>query len=182
MQVLKDKHIWMQFNKKLYQNEPLYITSEKYWDGGIQTDSPLTEKAAFYLTAERMSAAVKQIVRMYGGEALIGRSFCEHGEVYAKWSDLKCYELFREISGIIKKNKYYMILLPEDEHIIDLIVESNFRYFSYISLYLPKANFILQPTCHTEVLVYSESKDVIETLKEAVKTHSDTACAISVSQ
>lgn len=182
MQIIKDKDIRPQFVEGLYQNEPLYITSETYWDGGIQTDSPLTEKAAFYLMAEKMSAIIKQIIRTYGGEALIGRSFCENGEIYAEWSDLKHYELFREISGAIRKNKCYAISLPEDDPIIDLIVESNFRYFSYVSLYLPQANVILQPTCHTEVLVYSENEDILKTLEEAAKTHSNTTCEIHVKQ
>lgn len=182
MEIIKDKSIKFQFDDELYQTEPLYITSEAFWEGGVQTDTSLSEKAAFYLMAGRMSAIIKQIVSVYGGEALIGRSFCEHGKIYAEWSDLKSYELFREISGIIKKNKCYTISLPEDEHVIDLIVESNFRYFSYISLYLPKVSIILQPTCHTEVLVYSKEKDIIETLEKVTQKHSTKSCVIGVKQ
>ena len=172
----------MQFDEELYQTEPLYITSEAFWEGGVQTGSSLSEKAAFYLLAEKMSAIIKQIIQTYGGEAHIGRFFCEHGCVYAKWTDLKNYELFHKITSIIKKNKCYMISLPEDDSVIDLIVESNFRYFSYISLYLPKGNIILQPTCHTEVLVYSKKKDIIETLERVTQKHSRKSCVIGVKQ
>ena len=182
MEIIKDKNINLQFIKELYQMEPLYITSEVFWEGGIQTDAPLSEKAAFYLLTEKMSAIIKQIVRTYGGEARIGQSFCEHGCVYAKWTDLKNHELFRKLTSVIKKNKCYTISLPEDDSVIDLIVESNFRYFSYISLYLPKVNIILQPTCHTEVLVYSKEKDIIETLERVAQKYSKKSYVIGVKQ
>lgn len=177
---IKDNNIKFQIVEELYQTEPLYITSDVFWDGGIQTDTSLSEKAEFYLLAEKMSAIIKQVIQTYGGEAYIGRSFCEHGCLYAKWRDLKNYALFREITGIIKKNRGYRISLPEDDSVIDLIVECNFRYFSYISLYLPKGNMILQPTCHTEVLVYSKERDIIETLEQVVQMHSKESCVIRV--
>ena len=182
MEIIKGKNRKLQFDRDLYQTEPMCITSEAFWEGGIQTDTPLTEKAGFYLLAEKMSAIIKQIVQIYGGSAFIGKDFCEYGCIYASWVDLKEHELFREISSLIRKNKCYTILLPEDDSVIDLIVESNFRYFSYISLYLPKVDTILLPTCHSEVLVYSREKNINETLEGVVQKYSREYCTIEVKQ
>ena len=46
----------------------------------------------------------------------------------------------------------------DDSNLIDLVVESNFNYFSNISLFLPKINIVIQPTCHTEIIIYSQGE------------------------
>lgn len=181
MDVIKDKGKVIRFDEQIYQTSPLYITCDKYWDGGIRTDSTLKVKAEFYTLATRMSDIIKEIIQVFNEEVIVGKPFCEYEEIYARWSHLKSYELFREISETIRKNKIYKLTLPEDSDIIDLIVESNFRYFTYISLYLPASKIIIQPTCHTEILVYSMCNDLIfDAIEEAVKTHSDKVIEIKV--
>ena len=155
MDVIKDKEKSIEFDEQIYQISPMYITSDKYWDGGIRTNSTLKDKAEFYAIATKMSDIIKDIIHKLNEDIFVGKRFCEYGEIYARWSDLKGYELFREICEIIRKNKIYKLTLPEDNDIIDMIVESNFRYFTYISLYLPTSKIIIQPSCHTEILVYS---------------------------
>ena len=72
------------------------------------------------------------------------------------------------LSQIIK-NRYYKLVLPDDAWIIDLIVEANFKYLSHISLYLPNVRLILQPTCHTEILMYAtNSCEIIDAVESIV--------------
>ncbi len=181
MQVIKAKQAVILFDEQLYQTSPLFITSDEYWDGGISADSTLKEKVKFYSLAERMSNIVKEIVLSLGETPIIGKPFCEFGKVYEHWSNLGDYELFREISRTIKETKCYRLSFPEDNNIIDLIIESNFRYFTNVSLYLPLANIIIRPSCHTEVLVYSRnSKEILPTLQAVVDKWSDMQHCISV--
>ena len=71
------------------------------------------------------------------------------------------------------------ISLPKDSKIVDLIVESNFRYFSNIALYFPKTDMILVPTCHTEIIVYTpSSKDVITMIETVIERYADDECNI----
>lgn len=181
MQLVKDKEILRRFDAQLYETSPLFITSDMFWDGGIRTDSSLREKAEFYALAEKMSAVVQDFILLQKEDVFMGQPFCEDGKLYAHWSDLKQQTLFREISAIIKKNKCYQLSLPEDKNVVDLIVESNFRYFTYVSLYLPASNIILQPTCHTEIVVYSQhNQEIKKTLQGIVEKYSTAAQEIRV--
>lgn len=181
MQMIKKADAVGLFDKKLYQSQPLYISSPNYWDGGIQPNSPLVEKAAFYTVAHRMSTIIKEIVLELQESVLIGMGLCEHRQMYAHWSDLESHALFRTVTSVIRKNRYYCLSLPEDGDVVDLIVESNFRYFTHISLFLPKSNIIIQPTCHTEVLVYTTGdKKVMEVLEQIVQKNSSDDCKISI--
>ena len=64
--------------------------------------------------------------------------------------------------------------MPKDSNIIDLIVESNFRYFSNIALYFPETDMILLPTCHTEIIVYtSRLNDVITIIETVIERYAD---------
>jgi len=134
----------------------------------------LLRKNEFYCLAERMSRIIKDIITEFDEHVLVDKVFCENEKMFADWVDLSKYELFREVSELFKSKQYYEISLPEDDKIIDLIVESNFRYFTYISLYLPKTKLIILPTCHTEILVYSDCSDkIVEVLEPIVAKHSD---------
>ena len=181
MEIIKKAEAMRQFDKKLYQAQPIFITTPQYWDGGIQSDSPLSDKAAFYAVTEKMSAIIKEVVQMLDEKPLIGMGLCEHQQMHAHWSDLESHALFRAVASAIRKNRYYRLSLPEDGDVVDLIVESNFRYFTHISLFLPKANLIIQPTCHTEVLAYTDADNaVLETLKQIARKHSGEDCKINV--
>lgn len=173
MKILKSKRVGARFDGRIYQYKPVFITSDKFWDGGIRTDSALKEKSEFYAIAHKMSHIIQQVVLELDEDPLVGAPFCEGDEIYAHWSDLESYELFRKISETIQWNKCYTLSLPEDSDVIDLIVESNFRYFTYVSLYLPVSNIIIQPSCHTEILVYSEnSKETLAILQNVLEKHS----------
>ena len=168
MQVIKDKRLFSQFNQDIYQIQPKYIICDQFWDGGIKTNTPLSEKANFYSVAEMMSQIVKELILTLGEKPLVGQPFCEYERMYAEWFDLENYEIYREIAQTFKTNKCYQLVLPGDNDTIDLIIESNFRYFSYITLYLPKSKIILQPSCHTEILVYAENDEPFLGALEAI--------------
>ena len=164
----------LKFNKNIYLKSPIYITSDAFWDGGIRADSSLREKAEFYYLAEKMSRIIKNMIVASNENVFIGKALCENEQLYAHWSDLEAFELFREVSQLFKPRQYYEISLPKDSGVIDLIVESNFRYFTHIALYLPKSNVIVLPTCHTEVIVYSTYPDkMIGLLNDIVAECSD---------
>ena len=181
MQEVNSKKVLSQFDKKIYQTEPLIVTSDIFWDGGIRADHALLDKANFYYLADKMSEIIQEVILLMNEDVFIGKELCESGSVYAHWSDLRNYALFREVSAVIRKNKYYRLTLPEDKNIVDLIVESNFRHFSYFSLYIPPANIVMQPTCHSDVWVYSpNNKEIGTMLGKAAERHSDTKQRIFV--
>ena len=162
------------FNKNIYCESPIYISSNKFWDGGITCDSSLEEKSSFYDIAKKMSYITKDIILELNESIFIGKTFCENNEIYAHWSDLKKHEFFRTISQTISPKKHYKLTLPNDCNIIDLIIESNFRYFSYISLYFPKNNIICLPTCHTELLIYTQKPtEIIRILQPIICKYSN---------
>lgn len=141
------------FNSEIYNSEPIFITSEKFWDGGITISSSLSEKAEFYSLANKMSSIVKEL---FAKEKIYIADFlCENSTMYFKWRNRKSHGIFRLMNKNLKKGKCYELTVEEDANLIDLIIESNFRYFSNISFFLPNLNIVLQPTCHTEIIVYS---------------------------
>lgn len=179
MEIIKNINKLFHFNRDIYLESPMFITCDKYWDGGIKTDSSLKEKSDFYLLSAKMSNIIKDIMLTLDESVFIGESLCEYEDLYEHWSDLKKYELYAEISRKIHPKKYYKISLPKDSKIVDLIVESNFRYFSNIALYFPKTDMILVPTCHTEIIVYTpSSKDVITMIETVIKRYADDECNI----
>ena len=111
---------------QLYKTTPGFVTCDLYWDGGIRTESSLNEKAAFYALASKMAAVIKELIAQLGEEPLIGRDFCEHGRLYANWSDLHTYETYRELRMRLGTTNCQPLKLPENDDLIDLIVESNF--------------------------------------------------------
>ena len=161
------------FNTKIYNSKPIFITSKKFWDGGITISNSLNEKTEFYLLANKMSDIVKEF---FAKEKIYVADFlCENSTMYFKWCDRKNHEIFRTMNKIFKKGKCYELTVAEDTDFIDLIIESNFRYFSNISFYLPNLNIVFQPTCHTEILVYclEESKNVFNSLKQISSKYSN---------
>ena len=183
MEKIKEKEAIRYFDETLYDISILYITSDRFWDGGIHLDSSLKEKVAFYTMTEKMSAILKSILSVLDEPVYIGKPLCEYGDIYAPFSGLKKFETFRTIHKTIGNRKCYALSLPEDDEIIDLIVESNFRYFSFISFFLPQSNIIFRPSCHTEILVYTENKQkVLPILESAVEQFSDESQRICVKQ
>lgn len=157
------------FNKSLYElREIYYITCEKYWDGGYSIDAKLSDKLEFYNVANRFSDIIKAIVSNLNDRLIIGAKISETGQMFQNWKDLKRYDAFNNLSNYINKGYYYNLILPDDNCIIDYIIENNFRYLSSIDLYLPKNKVILQPTCHTEVFVYSENYEHINPIINSI--------------
>lgn len=162
------------FNRELFNIKEIYcISSEKFWDGGFEQGASLTEKSNFYSLANQFSDIVKSITNYLGECILIGNKFSEKECIFEKWKDLGEYDAFNNLKNNINKKSSYKLVLPEDNEIIDYIIENNFRYFTCIDLYLPKNKVILQPTCHSEVFVYSENYDILlPAFKEAVNNRS----------
>ena len=154
------------FNTEIYNSKPIYITSEKYFEGGVYIGAPFKEKIEFYLLANKMSGILKEL---FAKEKIYIADFlCENSTMYFKWKDSKNHEIFRVMNNLYKKGKCYELTVAEDADTIDLIIESNFRYFSNISFFFPKYNLIIQPTMHTEILVYSftETEKIFSSLKQ----------------
>lgn len=161
------------FNKSLYDLKDIYcITSEKFWDGGYDIDADLSEKAEFYNLTNKFSHIIKDIVTVLDDELIIGAEISENGQMFQGWKDIKQYDAFNNLSNYINKKHYYNLTLPDDSCIIDYIIENNFRYLTSIDFYLPKSKIILQPTCHTEVFVYSENYEKINpTINRIIKNY-----------
>ena len=147
------------FNHNIYNiGSPYFITSDLYWDGGINNSCSLQEKSEFYSLANIMSNILKEILICFNEDFYIAEFLCENHKMYEKWSDRKNFEIFKKISKIFKTKKFYQLTLLDDSNLIDLVVESNFKYFSNISLFLPNVNIVIQPTCHTEIIIYSQGE------------------------
>ncbi len=174
MQTVKKELLKARFDPSLYESgSPVVITSDKFWDGGIDIAAPLYEKSEFYALAKGMSDLLKKLIADLNEDFYVADFLCENQTLYPSWSDLKSFALFRAVSEIFKKHKCYRLTLKEDSHLLDLMIESNFRYYSYFSLFLPESGTIIQPTCHTEIFIYSEKEDLIrERLTEITEPNS----------
>ena len=95
------------FDKQIYQGKPIYITSDKYWDGGITAGDSLKTKAEFYEVAHQMTSFIKRFISHLKEDIYIGQQYCEYNQLYANWSDLRKHELFRIISSMIQKKRIY---------------------------------------------------------------------------
>ena len=173
MQITDKESLKCKFNKNIYEiGTPVFITSDDFWDGGIDLRASLEEKAKFYSLAATMSAILKDFISILNEDAFIADFLCENERMYAGWSDLKRIELFRIIAETFKKNKCYKLSFPEDSKVIDLIMESNFKYYSFFSLFFPKAKIMVQPTCHTELIIYSENAEYVkDTFKKIIEPY-----------
>lgn len=158
----------IQFKRKIYkQKEIYYITYKKYWDGGFEADTSLSDKTNFYYVANLFSDTIKKIVCGLNDYIVIGNKFSQKEKLFESWKDKKNYDCYNNIKTFIKKNKSYKLNCPEDDLLIDYIVENNFRYLSCIDLYLPTAKVVLQPTCHSELFIYAEDYNkILPVLKE----------------
>lgn len=161
------------FNKAIYNSTSyLFVTSDDFWDGGIDSGASLKEKSKFYSLAFTMSNVLKELVTTLNEEIYVGDILCENEKMYADWSDLKKTELYRIVSKVFKRNQCYRLSVAEDSALIDLMIESNFKYYTYFSFFLPRSNIIIQPTNHTELIIYSENlQDVYHTLENIVKPY-----------
>lgn len=173
LQAIDKESVKCKFNENIYEiTVPVFITSNDFWDGGIDSGASLKEKARFYSLAATMSAILKDFISVLNEDAFISDFLCENKRMYAEWSNLKEIELFRIITKAFKKNKCYKLSLTEDSKIIDLIIESNFKYYSFFSLFFPEANIIVQPTCHTELIIYSENTEYVKDIfKKIIKSY-----------
>ena len=173
MQAIDKESVKCKFNENIYEiTVPVFITSNDFCDGGIDSGASLKEKARFYSLAATMSAILKDFISVLNEDAFISDFLCENKRMYAEWSNLKEIELFRIITKAFKKNKCYKLSLTEDSKIIDLIIESNFKYYSFFSLFFPEANIIVQPTCHTELIIYSENTEYVKDIfKKIIKSY-----------
>ena len=170
MQIINKKEIQNIFDNDIYQNNsPIFISSNIFFDGGICSTNSLKEKNEFYCLAEKFSEILKKVILTLNEDIFVADFLCEYEKMYADWSNIKRIELFITISKIFKKKKCYKLTLPEDSNLIDLIIESNFRYLSFFSFYLPKNNIIIQPTCHTELIVYSKKPEEINSLLKDIE-------------
>lgn len=150
------------FNRELFNIKEIYcISCDKFWDGGFEQGASLTEKSNFYYLANQFSDIIKSITNDLDECILIGHKFSEKECIFEKWKDLGKYDSFNNLKNYINKKSSYKLVLPKDNEIIDYIIENNFRYFTSIDLYLPKNKVILQPTCHSEVFVYSKNYDIL---------------------
>lgn len=162
MQTVKKNVLKGKFNPDLYKSDsPVVITSDEFWDGGFDITDPFREKSGFYRLAESMVNVLKKLITDLDEDFYVADFLCENQTMYASWSDLKKIELFRAVSEIFKKNKCYRLSCKEDSDLIDLMIESNFRYYSYFSFFLPESGTIIQPTCHTEIFIYSEQEQAV---------------------
>lgn len=147
------------------------ITSERYWDGGYSVDATLKEKLEFYSYATIFSDIIKKIIHSFGDNATIGHSICEHNGLFESWKDIKNFDCYNNLLCYINRKQDYK-LTANDLDVIDFVVENDFRYFSFIDFYIPEFNFILQPTCHTEVIIYSNDYDnLIPSITEIVNQY-----------
>lgn len=172
MESIKKDIALSDFDCHIYKTPPIFISCDKYWDGGIYAKDSLKSKAEFYTLSSIFSDIVKALIQTLDESPILGKSICDHQAMYAHFSNMESYELFREITDVIKRNKYYRLNLPEDNDIIDLIIESNFRYFTHIALFLPNSKIIVEPSCHTELLIYCPHKERINILDSIVAKYS----------
>ena len=180
MKKINKRDITFAFDNKIYDiDRPIFISSDLFWDGGINANSSLEDKYQFYFLSKNMSDIVKRIISLLQEEVYVSRFFCENSQIYAPWVDLKKHKLFQIVSRRIKKNGYYQLTFPEDDNLIDLIVESNFLYFTNISFYLPNSKVVIQPTCHTELIIYSYE---IETLNNILQKATEPYSNIKIKQ
>lgn len=159
--------------ENLYKLDNIYyLTSSIYWDGGYQTDATLMDKEKFYHFADLFSSAIKDIIVNFDDKAIVGKEISEKPYIFEEWKDIKNYDSYNNLKEYINKKSCYEIILPDDNNIIDYIVENNFRYFTCVDLYLPKRKIILQPSCHTEVFIYSKEYElVVPKIKEILKDY-----------
>lgn len=172
MESIKKNIALLNFDKQLYTASPIFISCDKYWDGGISAKDSLKNKAEFYSLSFLFSGIVKTVIQTLDEKPMLGKCLCDHENMYSDFSEMEEYEIFREITNVIKNKKYYQLSLPEDNDIIDLIIESNFRYFTHIALFLPNSSIIIEPSCHTEIIIYSQNKDkLLDVLNFSIKKH-----------
>lgn len=154
------------FDRSIYNLEHYcIITSEKFWDGGFNESASLVEKAEFYTLANKFSKILKQFIMALDDTVVTGSYFCEKNKIFEDWTNKDDYDCFNIISQLFKRKKQYELELPNDNEYIDFIIENNFRYFTCFDLFLPKNKIVLQPTCHTEIVVYAHGyKKIINLL------------------
>lgn len=181
MNLLKHKKSIDLINQ-LYDTAPCFVSCDLFWDGGIRPESSLKEKADFYALAYKMSCVIKELISQLQEQPLIGSDYCENGQLYQHWSDLRSYETYRELRDRLGNTKSTTLKLPEEQDLIDLIVEANFRYFSQAAIFLPKTKAILCPSCHSEIIVYAqEDCEVLLTLlQQLAQKYSDETMTLRI--
>ena len=150
------------FDRSIYNSDNYCtITNKKFWDGGFDKSASLKEKAEYYDLISQFSDIIKQMIISFHDTIITGSYFCEKNKIFEDWKDKSNFDCFYNISQLFKKNKHYELELPDDNDYIDYIIENNFRYFTCFDLFLPKNDIVLQPTCHTEVIIYAHNYEKI---------------------
>ena len=176
MEKVKIKH--QLINKSLYNTDDFYfISCKNFWDGGFETSASLEEKYSFYKLANKFSNIIKEILIELKDDVIIGKTISEKSYIFEKWSDINRYDAFMNLTENINKHSHYLINIKNDGNIIDYIVENNFRYLTCIDLYLLNNKIIIQPTCHSEVIIYAENyTKIIPIVQNILKNYNDVYC------
>lgn len=156
------------FSPEIYTlGQCIYITTDKFWDGGYSNDASLTEKCEFYKLASIFSKTLREIITILNDKVIISESCCQTGRYFEKWKDKSKYESYKTLKHFIKK--CCLLEFPSDNIIIDYIIENNFRYLSCIDIYLEFNQVVFQPTCHSEIIMYIGDEKKYSDIKDSVE-------------
>ncbi|MGN0468447.1 MAG: hypothetical protein ACI4GY_06970 [Acutalibacteraceae bacterium] len=130
------------------------VYTENVMVDGFEKLCCVEDKIVFYSFVKQVRDFILCVAKENGDGIIgIGPYFNDHN--YNDWSNMNQFDSFISLSSTIKNNEYALLNIEDDTNIIDLIIENNFRYLSYVNILLKNANMLVFPTHNMELIVFS---------------------------
>ncbi len=184
MEIISDEKLnqllvnWGLSSEKITSIAYIGICHSSKWDGGFDIEKCNNEeKAHFYSDLNEMVIFLKNFIfEMKVTKAIIGRF--HRSKWFEQWSDLDKIDIYKKLKGTLSQYKLKSnskngleIDVIKQQDLIDLVVESGFRYISCISIYFPEVGILVEPTHNFELLFFTKEIDSCKKLlyEELVK-------------
>ena len=90
----------------------------------------MSEKAEFYNIANQFSSIIKSLIGTLNDSIIISDKITEHGSMFEHWKNSNEYDCFNNLCNYIKKRNSYSLVLPDDNNIVDFIIENILKNYS----------------------------------------------------
>lgn len=146
-----------------------FIQNDMWWHGGFDTLCLPKEKAKFYDLVDQTLTIILEYADINEEKFACIGPFNQQ-ENYEFWTNKEEFDSFNELKEHIKNNEYLLIDIESNKELLGLVIETNYRYLTQISILFPKSDVLIYPNHSTELLVYSvDSQKALEDMDVIIK-------------
>lgn len=140
-----------------------------FMEAGFEAMCSAEEKAEFYKGVAAFVDYFYLIAEALGEKNAYVGNFVKNESNFYKWKNIRQFDSYNDLRSCIKPNETKQITV-KNNHIIDMIIECNFRYLSDLVFFFPDSHIFVRPDVHCWFEI-SGNIEQLEKLYEKLKKH-----------